>query len=973
MLRYRGPKGPTLYFMTLFYLLTTFVSFFTLNLSHSLWVFLLSLSCIPACAMLIWATSMLFVRVWPWVSQIANLTGVYVILDALLRPLVSLRPALLPQYDRIIDLLRSLGTRLYLLVALLLVWADLFTFVATSRGWLAEIAALFALVLLISALYRIFRWLSLPHHVTQHLHEVNGRDPHPLWLIVAIFDSRPLIDTFFKTSFSSIAQFPIVPTWMITAFYILLRSLGGRYYAYLSLVIFHVLDTVDFKRVFDLFPGNIDSDYIASRYNPIANQQAAHADLGDVRPYCDRADNYATASAKPTWVQIPTLATYSVHNSQTAETLVICLEYYALMRKLAPGLSSSTDPKVLAQRLLRRVASNNNINLPAEMDYDGHHYLNDDIMFSTATAASFSYFDQEKFSNGFLDNHLPLSLISTFTKEFTAAQRRLIKRKKYSLLAVLLLGIIPTALPKLTGYVYSELAPSQQAKPLPPQGEGRLVLHYDAKNHLALPQCPVSIPLFQGALNDPHPSLTHPSNFVDGFRYRVNTALPAPVPAVLAAFDNYSRTMIDEIFTPLTALPAFRDWIENANYPTSVKDKAWQSYVNSTERLRNTTFIKQETYPSFKPPRLIMNVSQGYKNIEGPIMKHIEHHIKGLPWTMKGKPVNEWASHVQNFSFANNQTCYVTDFTSFESSFTAPIKDVLENRVVSRVLQNFPQVADYLNQVQSGARVYHWRKHLGRIVNTAKRASGDMRTSVMNTISNYIVTKFVLRESGMEHADVFVEGDDGLICTSDLTRCPRADIYAQLGFSIKLEQHNISDSSFCGFRFSPRNEAMGNLGVYPKHLFRLLNTTHVRLNRAKQLGVLKAQAISYRLAFSADPLVTALSNKVLSLLKSTAVHIHDARDWWLNRTGITTVNGAVSALKRIEEENADPLRQIDLTSNLYEASTYNGIPVKDLENCLVHIGNLHCIGADVHEFLSTINMWNPNRQSVEDFNHEFRM
>ena len=72
----------------------------------------------------------------------------------------------------------------------------------------------------------------------------------------------------------------------------------------------------------------------------------------------------------------------------------------------------------------------------------------------------------------------------------------------------------------------------------------------------------------------------------------------------------------------------------------------------------------------------------------------------------------------------------------------------------------------------------------------ASRFSGEMNTSLGNSITNYIFIKMLLLDQNAEDkANFFIEGDDGLICSTVPLDVQRASEYARTqGFNLKMNQ-----------------------------------------------------------------------------------------------------------------------------------------------------------------------------------------
>jgi hypothetical protein len=165
----------------------------------------------------------------------------------------------------------------------------------------------------------------------------------------------------------------------------------------------------------------------------------------------------------------------------------------------------------------------------------------------------------------------------------------------------------------------------------------------------------------------------------------------------------------------------------------------------------------------------------------------------------------------------------------------------------------------------------------------AKRYSGEMDTSSMNSYFNYVLIMFQLFKS-MEHTEdasqaivnvtnvrLFLtkvveptlEGDDSIIAHFKKLN---ETILARLGAIAKLETFDSAfDASFCGLLFDP--DALDVIYNPFKFLMKFGYTTdrYLHSNQRTKMALLRAKALSFLFVFRACPIITPYCQKILEL------------------------------------------------------------------------------------------------------------
>lgn len=143
---------------------------------------------------------------------------------------------------------------------------------------------------------------------------------------------------------------------------------------------------------------------------------------------------------------------------------------------------------------------------------------------------------------------------------------------------------------------------------------------------------------------------------------------------------------------------------------------------------------------------------------------------------------------------------YGSDYSSFESHFSAEVMDNIEFVVYRSIAARLPcELRLCLENILctlAGTNSIQCRR-FGTAKLNACRMSGEMNTSLGNGISNLIVNLFVLNQLGVKRVQGVIEGDDGLFryFGPEVT----AWDFKMTGFTIKISHVTESNkASFCG-------------------------------------------------------------------------------------------------------------------------------------------------------------------------------
>lgn len=360
--------------------------------------------------------------------------------------------------------------------------------------------------------------------------------------------------------------------------------------------------------------------------------------------------------------------------------------------------------------------------------------------------------------------------------------------------------------------------------------------------------------------------LAYAPNSVAAYKARLLRTLPEPDEAVFSRFENFVRDTIQKEFEPILA-PSFEEWLDASPYPEWRRQQLRACFadlrggVPTKEHCRRVrSFIKCESYPSYKYPRKINSRSDYFKAYSGRFFKAIESMVYKHPWFVKHDTPEARMAKVQALRIAGLHY-YATDYTAFESHFTARLLRACEVALYKHALSNYPVAAGVISNAICGQSEMRSRNGVTCEL-TARRMSGDMCTSLGNGFTNMMIARFLAHEQG-ENIFGVVEGDDGLFATRAILR---ASDYAAIGFTVKIEE--VADpctASFCGLVY-------GEAGQIVRDPTRFLQnfgwtTSCIEANENTMLELLRAKALSACYETPHCPIVGAVARRALYLTR----------------------------------------------------------------------------------------------------------
>lgn len=342
-------------------------------------------------------------------------------------------------------------------------------------------------------------------------------------------------------------------------------------------------------------------------------------------------------------------------------------------------------------------------------------------------------------------------------------------------------------------------------------------------------QARVMMPLHFVDAVDFSPSVTAPINYVTGACQRIGRNLKAlrdhntryfngqvVVPGRIskrglkyldtmnrrfADFERHYQARYDSMF-PVTLLPRYslEDWLDHSSYSASRKLQLIKAIDHPRLSYKVDSFIKKEAYPEVKPPRLINSREDAFKVLVGPFTHAIEKDVFSSRYTIKGKDSKTQTRIIYN-RLRHKVFFLSTDYSRWESSVTDNFISKLERFVWNKYPSPYPwDFHDWLTNNTLNNRLCARKIFGGTVVGT--RMSGDMHTSLMNTVINVLITDYIMSVLGITW-DGFFEGDDGLIGLDSVPTPAQIQSISllanELGFDLTMETSlQLKDATFLG-------------------------------------------------------------------------------------------------------------------------------------------------------------------------------
>lgn len=360
-----------------------------------------------------------------------------------------------------------------------------------------------------------------------------------------------------------------------------------------------------------------------------------------------------------------------------------------------------------------------------------------------------------------------------------------------------------------------------------------------------------------------------PETVEAAFKMRLMKEVPKARPGVLqrlsAFVDDFLLKNVPQV-DPL----GFEEWLATTGYDENRKNqlRAENEDLRGSRPTRRQaqkvkSFVKTESYPEWKYPRMINSRCDAFKAYSGPFFKAIEQAVYQLKPFVKHTPVPERPALIAGIKKAGARY-YQTDYSAFECHFTVEVMRALELRLYRWCLKNHPDDAEFICRTLSGVNQMGTMTGVRASVR-ARRMSGDMCTSLGNGFSNLMITLFLIAEKG-GHYDGFVEGDDGVFATDVVLT---AQDYLDCGFTIKIDEvDDPCHASFCGMIFAESGEIIRD----PRRFIETFGWTHSMISAGPTImhQLLRAKALSACYETPQCPIVGQIARSALEVTRGYA-------------------------------------------------------------------------------------------------------
>lgn len=377
-------------------------------------------------------------------------------------------------------------------------------------------------------------------------------------------------------------------------------------------------------------------------------------------------------------------------------------------------------------------------------------------------------------------------------------------------------------------------------------------------------------------LAPPIPDSRDPVTALDGCKRRFCVKPPPLSRNDKRKFRTFVRNWLEKNMTPLERndVLTFDEWLDSTSYPEWRKRelrREWErvevDFSGPNPRVakryrRLNSFVKVETYKQFKPARAINARSDAFKVFSGRFFKSIEQRVFKDPHFIKHVPVKDRSAYLDKTFEGWQGPYYQTDYSHFESHFTAEYMSICEFQLYKHMMKNYRREMDVITSVMASKNECNFKGFSLSLLGV--RMSGEMCTSLGNGFANLMNTLYLVSKKGGKCVGV-VEGDDGLFAsTVPLTK----QDYAGIGFDIKIELfHNYRLASFCGIVASVDGSPL----TEPRDVLMGFGWSHSPCVSARNaMGLCRAKALSLLYEHPNCPILTKLALRYIALTSGSS-------------------------------------------------------------------------------------------------------
>lgn len=355
---------------------------------------------------------------------------------------------------------------------------------------------------------------------------------------------------------------------------------------------------------------------------------------------------------------------------------------------------------------------------------------------------------------------------------------------------------------------------------------------------------------------------------VDAIKFLHEQFLPQfePLPRILEPEEMFEDYVVNSKQINTAKREMYRKYyadIQNPQYVATV-------HANDDPKGIRTIgcFQKTENYEEMKEPRAICACSTENKVMFAGIINQLQHYIsKKHNFMVKTLTTDQILK--RKSEMAQRWSCFCgSDFSSFEGSQDYIWQRYIELPIFEHLMRNYPEILhEFRKCYLNGHEVYYKKRRMFTLF--GKRMSGDLHTSLGNSLTNYFIWSYAAYKSGVD-MEIMVEGDDAFIASDS---CIDINIVKDLGFDCKFQgpSMNPDDILFLsvystnGKRFGNITKILDKIGVVKSQHF----TDAVFINsnrRMKELNdYIYTKCYCYQVMYKGTPILDPLLDKMMEM------------------------------------------------------------------------------------------------------------
>jgi len=363
----------------------------------------------------------------------------------------------------------------------------------------------------------------------------------------------------------------------------------------------------------------------------------------------------------------------------------------------------------------------------------------------------------------------------------------------------------------------------------------------------------------------PHADPGDSKTMVDGVKKRMITKMPKMSEYHRIKFRKFVLDWLHKKLKPLSpdSDVSVEHWLESTTYPLyrrlELLRKNHQIVKVICKYLRVKSFMKDETYITYKHARGINSRTDEFKTLVGPIFKLIEKELFSLPYFIKKVPVTERPQFIIDMIHRDGHKYMATDFTSFEAHFDELMEDC-EFQLYEYMTQNLATGTAFMNLIREALLGVNCCDFKWLNVEVyRRRMSGEMCTSLGNGFTNLMLILYMFSQQNIE-PNVVVEGDDGLTGFPSECTPPSQELIKELGLKLKLEEvENVCEASFCGNVFDMSDKLVVTEPITEIVSFGWTTSRYLRSKEKRHMELLRSKSLSLLYQYRGNPILTSLA------------------------------------------------------------------------------------------------------------------